>query len=336
MPPTFSAKEPLFHYQGRVDRSRPDGVSLIWQSSTVSAGFTGEKLDLLFAYAEGQNYFDLTVNGVVSVIEVPAGKNRVVSVPVTPNRGAISSFTLAKRTEAAAGWVVLSGVNLGPGAHLEKSAAPSSQWRFQFFGDSITAGACNEDGAEDQWETRRTHNGLKSYAAFTASAFQADLRNVSVSGMGIVTGYVPFTASQIWDRLYPSPTSPRADLTEWTPDVVFVNYGENDTSFTKNQGQPFPASFSSGYVSLIHSIRGAYPNAEIVLLRGGMSGGATDPHLRAAWEAAVARLETEDRRIAHFVFQHYSLPHPRVADDRAMADELVAWLKQQPFMAHKP
>jgi len=39
-----------------------------------------------------------------------------------------------------------------------------------------------------------------------------------------------------------------------------------------------------------------------------------------------------DAQIAHYVFVHYSTQHPRVSDDRAMADELVAWLKQQAFM----
>jgi len=32
------------------------------------------------------------------------------------------------------------------------------------------------------------------------------------------------------------------------------------------------------------------------------------------------------------VFAHWTRSHPRVADDRALADELIAWLKQQPFM----
>jgi hypothetical protein len=37
--------------------------------------------------------------------------------------------------------------------------------------------------------------------------------------------------------------------------------------------------------------------------------------------------------VAHYVFNHWSGPHPRVKDHRAMADELIGWLKAQPFMA---
>jgi len=204
----------------------------------------------------------------------------------------------------------------------------------EFIGDSITAGACNEDGDTDQWENRRTHNHALSYSTLTAAAFAADYRCAAVSGMGIVTGWVEPRAGQIWDRLYPRVDSPRADLQSWQPDVAFVNLGENDASFTGAHGQPFPAAaFTDGYVALVQAMRAAYPKAHVVLLRGGMFNGAQNPELCRAWEAAVARLEAADPAVSHFAFTHWSKNHPRVSDDRAMADELTAWLRSQPFLA---
>ena len=150
--------------------------------------------------------------------------------------------------------------------------------------------------------------------------------------MGIVVGYVPVRAREVWDRLYPKADSPKADLGSWIPDVVFVNYGENDDSFSKTQGTAFPANFSEGYVSLVKQMRLAYPKTEIVLLRGGMFGGARSEILRTAWAAAVRQLEVQDPHIHDFVFQHWSQTHPRVSDDQAMAAELVTWLKAQSFM----
>jgi len=38
----------------------------------------------------------------------------------------------------------------------------------------------------------------------------------------------------------------------------------------------------------------------------------------------VTQLEAADPAISHFVFAHWTHHHPRVADDRAMADELIA------------
>jgi lysophospholipase L1-like esterase len=202
----------------------------------------------------------------------------------------------------------------------------------EFFGDSITVGACNEDGDTDQWDNRRTHDAALSYATLTAAAFSADYRNIAVSGMGIATGWVDKKAGEVWDKTYPNPASPRADPTQWVPQVIFVNFGENDDSFSRAHGQPFPAGYTDGYIALIRAIRAAYPAAHIGLLRGGMYGGAQSEPFRQAWESAVTQLEAADPAISHFVFAHWTRSHPRVADDRAMADELIAWLKQQPFM----
>jgi hypothetical protein len=114
--------------------------------------------------------------------------------------------------------------------------------------------------------------------------------------------------------------------------VVFVNYGENDDSFTASRRLPFPDTFADAYVALIKDIRRAYPKARIVLLRGGMYGGSESVRLRVPWETAVARLEAEDKGVSHFVFTHWTRLHPRVSDDRAMADELIAWLNTRDFI----
>lgn len=330
-----SASDARFRYEGRIDRAEPASPALIWQASRVSIDFEGTQLAVSFGKASGQNFFDLHVDDDVQVIEVKEGANATIAYasPLSAGRHHLELF---KRSEANAGVARFAGIEIGKGKQVWASAAPSYAWRFEFFGDSITVGACNEDGEADQWETRRTHNNANSWATFTAQAFQADWRNIAVSGMGITMGYVPVLAGEVWDRMYPSATSEKADLTAWQPDVVFVNFGENDTSFSHRNGMPFPPSFTDGYVSLVQGIRRAYPQAKIVLLRGGMGGGAEDLNLRAAWEAAVTKLEAGDPAISHYVFKHWSALHPRVADDHAMADELVAWLRGQIFMMKSP
>jgi hypothetical protein len=166
----------------------------------------------------------------------------------------------------------------------------------------------------------------------TAEAFGADHRNICVSGMGIITGYVDVNAGQMWNKLYSRASSPVADLKAWVPDVAFVNLGDNDESFTKKNNQPFPVDFVDKYVSLVKEIRAAYPKAHIVLLRGGMVGGMSSEPLNKAWKEIVTQLETGDKNISHFVFKYKAMNHPRVAEDRILADELITWLKQQDFM----
>jgi hypothetical protein len=279
----------------------------------------------------GQNFFNVSVDGVTEIAGVPAGdaSRYVWPRPLAPGRHQVEIF---KRSEADAGYAAFRGIELAAGAGAWSAPQPAYRLRLEFVGDSITAGANNEDGAVDQWEDRRTHNHALSYAYLTAQALGADHRAMAVSGMGICEGFVPMLAGETWDKLYPRDNPTRADLATWQPDVVCVNLGENDSGFTRANARPFPSGFTAGYVALVKAVRAAYPAAQIVLLRGGMWGGANDVALRQAWERAVTELEAADPRISHYVFRHWSEQHPRVADDRAMAGELVTWLKRQAFM----
>ncbi len=329
-PQFIPANDSRFRYEGRVDRADAAAVGIIWQATRVAIDFEGVKLGLRFDKPEGQNFFDVAVDGDQQVLEVHSSGSMRWEPKLAAGKHHLVIF---KRSEANAGTVRFGGIEIDAGAKVSAPPAADYKTRMEFIGDSITVGACNEDSGDDQWETRATHNAAKSYVALTAKAFSADHRNIAVSGMGIVTGWVEPHAIQIWDRLYPKAASEQADLKEWMPQVVFVNLGENDDSFSRAKGKPFPANFADEYVVLADAIRGARPGAEIVLLRGGMWGGANSADLRAAWEDAVKRIEAKDKKVHHFVFTHCAKQHPRVVDDEAMANELVSWLKGEKFMA---
>jgi lysophospholipase L1-like esterase len=330
-PPLIAASDPRFLYEGRFDFANRSAPVAIWQGSRIRMDFEGAALGLRFGEPTDQCFFNADIDGTTSVVELRRGS--------APKGAAISglgagrhSLVLFKRSEASAGAVPFLGVDLAEGARAWAPRTPAYRLAMEFIGDSITAGACDEDGPHDQWDDRRTHNSALSYAALTAEAFAADCRNIAVSGMGVAAGWVGVTAGDVWDALYPRADSPRADTSLWRPDVVLVNLGENDDSFPRAHHQPFPPGYTRGYVSLVRAIRRAYPEAEIVMLRGGMFGGARSAELRSAWEAAVSQVEAGDSRACHFAFGHWSLNHPRAVDHRAMANELESWLKAQPFM----
>jgi lysophospholipase L1-like esterase len=325
------AADARFRYEGRFDFSDSNAPVIVWQTSRISLDFEGAALGLLFDDAKGQCYFNAEVDGSNTVVEVREGKpaKPAMLAGFGPGRHHLMIF---KRSEADAGTVHFRGVELAAGEKAWAPPSPAYRLRMEFFGDSITVGACNEDGDTDQWDNRRTHNATLSYAALTATAFSADYRNIAVSGMGIATGWVDRKAGEVWNKIYPNPASPCANLTQWVPQVVFVNFGENDDSYPRAHGQPFPESYTDGYIALVRAIRAAYPATQIVLLRGGMFGGAQSEPLRMAWESAVTQLEATDPAISHFVFTHWTQNHPRVADDRVLANELITWLKQRKFM----
>lgn len=326
------AADSRYSYEGRIDAVHPDQRVLIWSGTRVRLDFSGAQLVLVFGGAAGQSVFNVTVDGTTEIADIRSGMGARYVWPhaLTSDRHSLEIF---KRSEAGKGHVVFRGVELAAGAEAWAPAPPKHRLKMAFFGDSITAGACNEDGPVDQWDDFRTHNYALSWAHLTAQAFDADDRAVAYSGMGVILGWEVVKAGEIWDKVYPFPDSVRYDMSAWEPEVAFVNLGENDDSFTSQNQKPFPPEFTAGYVKLVRAIRDAYPRAQIVLLRGGMMGGAKSEPLRRAWEAAVNELEASDACITHYVFTHFSELHPRVSDDRAMAEELTAWLKQQAFMA---
>ncbi len=326
------ATDNAFFYEGRFDMADPAGPVDIWESSRISLDFQGGALALRFGRSKGQNFFNARVDGHSEVISVGPGDGATIAWAAALGPGT-HHLELVKRTEATAGTAVFLGVELGAGGRTRMPEAARARIRMLFFGDSVGAGACDEDGAADQWGDRRTHDATLSFMALTAEAFSASYENISVSGIGISTGYVDITFGEIWDRLYPARDSPRADLAAWRPDVIIMNLGDNDASYPHDHGLPFPSSFADRYVELFDSVRRAYPKAEIVSVRGGMTQGSTDPTLGAAWADAVGRIEARDARASHFAFAHWTDLHPRVDDHRRLAGELTAWLRAQPFMA---
>lgn len=322
--PTVSVLE----YNGRIDFTQKDTAPrLIWQGTIIKARFFGSELALGFEDIQGTVFFDVTIDGKVTLLKA---KNGWLDVPFTTHHKK-HSITLVKRTEASVGHVGFLGIKTqGKVVALQKAQQPlpRNAVRFMFYGDSITAGACNEDGTTDQWEDFSTHNSSKSYAALTAASLGADYRNISVSGMGISAGYQSYITEQVWNRLYPNPQAPLADVSDWQADVVFLNFGENDDSFTHNQQVDFPIDYAKKYIQLVRNIRKTYPDSTIVILRGGMYGGAKSKRLRAPWAHVVKVLKSEDKNIHHYVFEHWSNLHPRVSDHKKMAQELVAWINK--------
>jgi hypothetical protein len=328
---TISASDKCFRYEGRIDFNDINSPVVVWQASRISIDFEGDVLTLLFDGAKNQNFFNAQVDNSTAIIEVNEGMSMQGTTFTGLGKGR-HHLVLSKRSEGNAGSVHFKGIQIDDGAKVWLPAPVAYKLKMEFIGDSKTAAACNEDANVDQWDTRRTHNGLLSYAAMTSEAFSADHRNISVSGMGIITGYVDVKAGEMWNKIYPRASSPVADLKVWTPDVVFVNLGDNDESFTRTHKQSFPADFNDGYISLVRAIRSAYPKAHIVLLRGGMYGGMHSVPLNQSWKYIVEQLESQDKNISHFVFRYQAMNHPRVAEDRILADELITWLKEQDFM----
>ncbi|MDE6420785.1 MAG: hypothetical protein K2K87_09695, partial [Lachnospiraceae bacterium] len=130
------------------------------------------------------------------------------------------------------------------------SIAPTAEknLKIEFIGDSITCGYGVDDENRDHHFSTNTEDATKAYAYKTAQLLDADYSLVSYSGNGIVSGYtsqgVKVSEQQLSKKYecfavsYGSgadgfkASSIDWDFSRFTPDIVVINLGTNDYSYT--------------------------------------------------------------------------------------------------------
>ncbi len=131
------ASDARFCYEGRFNFSDSNAPVVIWQASRISLDFSGDALTPLFDDAKGQCFFNATVDGSNTVIEVREGQP-VGPATLTGFGSGRHHLELFKRSEADAGTVRFRGVELPGGAQAWAPATLVYRLRMEFFGDSIT------------------------------------------------------------------------------------------------------------------------------------------------------------------------------------------------------
>ena len=162
---------------------------------------------------------------------------------------------------------------------LVKGAARSARTpRLEFIGDSITCGY----GLEGVWEKDTFCTGQerpdKAYAFLTAQALGAEFQLCSWSGIGITSNYTdpatvmlpetrwlmpacwPYTdkSGQLRLKLEPEVW----DESRFSPDIVVINLGTNDTSWVRGL-EDRRLSYVAGLRQLIEAVHRRSPKAKI-------------------------------------------------------------------------
>lgn len=325
-PPTVQAPRDLpLVWTGRFDPAAFPGARFGWQLTRLSGRFSGGRLTLRFSGVSGRNVFQIVIDGQETLWELNEGS--APEVTLTGLGPGDHRLEMVKRSEGYFGSVTLAGLALAPkGAWL--TPAPALRRRLEFYGDSITAGACNEDVGADQYDDLTTHNADLSYAAITARRLGAEVVNVAVSGIGLTCSWNQLLVHDVWDRVAPDPLAAPAAV-DRVPDVVIVNLGQNDYGFAASQGRGLDPAYGQRLRDLVRRLRGRYPGTWIVGALGGMTGWRECEPLRRLWTEAWAELGAEDPRVRSFFFQAASSAHPRVDVHALLAEELVTFLTQE-------
>ncbi|MDS0528066.1 GDSL-type esterase/lipase family protein [Clostridium sp. SHJSY1] len=210
----------------------------------------------------------------------------------------------------------------------------------EFIGDSITCGYGNEGNWNiDEFNTAQ-ENPFKAYAAKTAQHFNADFNCISWSGIGIISSWTEVdTPNTDWlmpmlykytdaglDQSLGNSEYELWDNNLFKPEIIVINLGTNDNSYTKNFKDRIN-QFIVGYYKLLKQVRSCNPNAEIICSLGVMG-----QDLCPAIETAVVTFinQTNDSKIHTMRFEVQSESdgigtdwHPSIKTHNKIAKQLI-------------
>lgn len=216
----------------------------------------------------------------------------------------------------------------------------------EFIGDSITCGYGIDDPDKDHHFVTATEDITKAYGYLAAKALDADYSMVSFSGYGIISGYTDNgnkvtaqTVPQFYTKLgYSWGTngtfSPQAvdwDFTKRQPDLVVLNLGTNDDSYTQNDIEK-QNEYAENYKEFLKVIREKNPDARILCVFGVM-GDRLYPFVEQAVSGYTE--ESGDDRVSvlkirpHSARDGYSADlHPSVKTQERVAEEVRAEIEK--------
>lgn len=224
---------------------------------------------------------------------------------------------------------------------------PEKQHRIEFIGDSITCGYGADDEVAEHSFTTATENVTHSYAYKAAQTLDADYSMVSISGYGVISGYTGTGESKVTAQLLPTyyeklgfsygwyngttPANIPWDFSAYTPDLIVVNLGTNDSSYTGTDPER-QEDYRAQYTEFLKVIRRCNPQSTILCTLGIM-GDQLYPQVKKA--VAAYTEETGDTNIACLKFDVQNAAdgyaadwHPSQKTHTKAAEKLVQRIQQ--------
>lgn len=217
--------------------------------------------------------------------------------------------------------------------------------RIEFIGDSITCGYGIEGIFEKDVFNTTQENPWEAYAAKTARYFNADFNCVSWSGIGVVSSWTEVdepNTEWLMPMLYKYTDAAldndfgKEEFEVWDnnlfeSDLIVVNLGTNDTSYTKNIKERID-EFTNGYYNFLEQVRSSNPKSEIICTLGAMG-----QELCPAVKDAVNKFKdaTDDMKICTHFFEVQLESdgigadwHPSLRTHEKMSETLINKIKE--------
>ena len=313
-------------YVKLIGRSFMDEEQILWavqSASGVEFTFTGTSAAVVlkgdsnsFMPSGKDNYarYAVYVNGERTDEGMMDESERTVEV-FSSDTEEETTVKVLKVSESANSTLGIKSINVTSVGNI--APTPEKELKIEFIGDSITCGYGVDDEVKEHHFVTDTEDATKAYAVKTAELLDADYSLVSFSGHGIISGYSgdgKIQSSQTVPQFYSkvgrsyggksgstTVSSVEWDFSRFVPDIVVINLGTNDDSYTKGDPEKIQA-YTDGYVEFLGMVREKNPDAYILCTLGIMG-----DNLYPAVEQAVSTYSEQsgDTRISamHFDVQ---------------------------------
>ena len=345
---------PLIRYMGRIAH-QPDGAHFYYAGSLAQFRFTGSRFEVEITHKNVWGVHSLTyvLDGRVGKLPLLyANDGKRMRYLLAENLDPVQEHSLIFYKQADASHALTLHAAETDGTFLMPPPAPAL--KLEFYGDSVTAGVCCEAdeflGCADPAGANCVYdNAWYSYAMQTARALDAQCHLIAQGGIAVYdrTGYfyIPETVGMesVYDKLCYFPEA--GELTDWdfsryTPDYLIFALGQNDNH---DPAQPqscidihdpaVRAHWMDGYAGIARSVLDRYEKKPVCIF---LLTVLCHDH---GWDEAAHEVS---RRLAGEGYDaHYlrftrcgsaTSGHPRRAEQKEMAQELTAFIRQHQEM----
>lgn len=326
--------DPKIQYEGRIAFS-DSTASLNWSGSSISLNFKGSEISAILKDIDTANYYNVILDDkVISKIQLDNVKrNYILASGLSKGKHKIQLY---KRTEWGKGQTFFYGFETNENSTILAKSKPKKK-KMEFYGDSITCGFGNEVVNGNDSGTGHFENHYLTYGAITARHFDAQISCIATSGIGIMVSWFPTIMPDIYDVTNPHDKKTKWNFNNYTPDIVVINLFQNDSwivnqpkngEFIKKFGSQKPNEdfIIKSYENFVKSIRKKYPKSSIVCALGNMDATKEGSKWPNYIKKAIENLN--DKKIYTHFFEYKNTPgHPKVNEQKAMADSLIAFIE---------
>lgn len=336
-----ASDSPFIKYTGRINNQDPKAPVIYWSGSEIELNFMGDSLKIILEDERGRNYFNLVIDeDSLRYLKLDSGEHTYLLAAGLTDE--FHQIALIKRTEWDWGNTTFHGLEIVNGKLSEPESRSGRV--IEFYGNSITAGYAIEDNTGGDSPDSIFTDQYPTYGAVTARYFHADYIGTVKSGIGIMISWFPVIMPEIYDRLDPTDALSQWDFSRITPDVVVINLFQNDSwlvempdhpSFKQRFGESRPDEefIINAYIDFVSSIRGKYPETYIICALGSMDATRQGSPWPGYITEAVKRMN--DKKIETLFFPYIQKDgHPRVEDNRLMAEKLITLIEERTGWTH--